>query len=169
MKKSELISLRLKTEDLEFLSKLNDSYGKTTSEKIRNLIREAKKKNHDVQNMASIVDYNTKQFENIKTLLSSSMIENGLKSEVLDLFHDWIVSATSIYQSLEFEDKLKSKKSLEQAEKKITDEVFYLIDRVFLVSLGQQSRVINNLYFLDNIKTLIELSKIVESTTKKGT
>ena len=168
MKKSELISLRLKEEDLVFLSKLSGDYGATTSEKIRTLIKNAKEKDESTGDMASVIDYNSKLFENAKRSLTRAMLEHGEKSEIFDLVYDWLITVASIYQSYEFKNTLKDKKSLEETEKKVIDEIFYLNDRVLRIPMGQLSRVINYRYFLDKIKSLSELVQIVENTQKKG-
>jgi hypothetical protein len=167
MKKSELISLRLKSEDLLFLNELGKEYGKTTSEKIRTLIDQAKEKKLKSEHFVSALDFSTHLYAQSRTKLVRSMSDFKMKSEVLDLFHEWLINASALYQTLEKEKSLKSKENLKQFEEEILDEIVFLLDKFMRLGLSETSRVINAELFRTKLKSLMFLANTVEKTLEQ--
>lgn len=162
MKKSQLISLRLKAEDVEYLNSLDEKYGKTTSEKIRNIIEDSKSKNKSSENFKSAYEYSEETYSATRKKIVFSLRENSLRSEVLDLFYDLLVNSSSLYQTINSGDKELGKDDLVKLEKEVIDELIYVSDKFLGLGMSESSRVINSPYFIERLKSLIFLSATVE-------
>ncbi len=164
MKKSELISLRLGREDVEFISALGEDYGKTTSEKIRKIITEAK-----LEESSDRVKGKEKNLENfldeISVILKGKMREKSVKSEVLDLSLEFL--SNSLHFLTQLKDSEISNEVLKNLELKMIDELFDQFDKSLRLGLSKNSKIINNEEFGKNLKSLMFLLKTVENYTEK--
>lgn len=148
MSKTEIISLRLKNEELSALTALPEGLGKTTSEKIRSLIREASKKSHE-PSLSS---------------LQERLGPERDQSEVISFYLDWLLSTGKLLEGLEKESKLE----LANVEKVIIAEILHKVEKFISLGISREPRVINNRYFLDGLLSLNKIIGIVEAYhTKK--
>jgi predicted DNA-binding protein len=162
MRKSQLISLRLKAEDLDYVNSLDESYGRTTSEKIRNIIEQSKSKQKSAESFKSAYEYNEENYSASRKKLLFALRENGLRSEILDIFYDWLVNSSALYQTISDETKNINKEEVTRIEREIMDELIFVTDKFLGLGMSESSRVINADYLELKLKSLIFLSSTVE-------
>lgn len=160
MSKSELISLRLKPEDISFLSGLDSSFGTTTSEKIRSIIRMKKEDLKSDQNLNPVISNVIELLSSNKKQLQAQLIKNAQRSEIFDLLWDFPVELLTKLSS-DFESV-----DIEKLEYSLIEDLNFILEKYISIGLGLSPRVINNRYFLDSLNSLMSLLKSVEQKSQ---
>ncbi|MCR9203911.1 MAG: hypothetical protein NXH75_04995 [Halobacteriovoraceae bacterium] len=146
MSKTEIISLRLKNEELEQLTGLSRKYGKTTSEKLRSLINLAHEGELKIEKPVLVKE-------------KFNLVDASVKSDVINefsLLHQRVLTLLENAQTV----------STEQLEEEIIDELNRTFEKYLALGISTKPRVINNRYFLDG---LLSLNKIFQAVEKFNT
>ena len=161
MTKSELISIRLKKDDITFLSGLDKDHGTTTSEKVRSIIRDRQKELSNPQYNSTMSELVLEKLIDTRKVVQSRLMESNQKSEIFDLALEIPAEFLNLLESLnnEFIDM----ELLSEIEKKLIAELRYLIEKYISLVLSVKPRVINSEIFKESIISLISILKIVDN------
>lgn len=164
------LTARISQDDLEFLSKINVEGARSTGDKVRHIIGEAR------QRREGQADYNS-AFRMLKDMLDPTsnnirLSENmtGRHSELLDKLLGWLpdIMAYIISSEVKPEDKDGKKGRLEALEKGLAKKVFLLLESVLRMGITSRSSCYNESIISENLEPLLQLCSIIETSRKNN-
>jgi len=164
------LTARISPDDLEFLSKIDVEGARSTGDKVRHIIGEAR------QRREGQADYNS-AFRMLKDMLESTsnnirLSENktGSHSELLDKLLGWLPDIMAYLISWEVNPNHKDGggKGLEELEKGLAKKVFLLLESVLRMGVTSSSSCYNETIISENMEPLLQLCSIIETSRKNN-
>jgi len=164
------LTARISQDDLEFLSKIDVEGARSTGDKVRHIIGEAR------QRREGQADYNS-AFRMLKDMLEPTsnhirLSENltGRHSEVIDKLLGWLpdIMAYIISSEVKPDDKDGGNEGLEALEKGLAKKVFLLLESVLRMGVTSSSSCYNESIISENLEPLLQLCSIIESSRKNN-
>ena len=156
--KSTPISFRLPEDDAVFLAGLKVEEATSMSEKIRFLIRQARLESQEQKNYSATVNKFLKQFDTpIKNLMELEQ-EQGIHSELIKTFSNWITESCSFYVN-ELTDKKQV--DLERIEDELGTKIFLFIEQILRMAVTEKANCYNRKIIRNKIKPSLELFQVM--------
>ncbi|WP_428643170.1 hypothetical protein [Roseibium sp.] len=167
MPKSIPISVRLSDDDVEFLAKYEVQGARTPSDKLREILRQAREREKGFQDVDACEELLRSMMRPAERGLRQLQREQGIRSDFViklyerlpDMFAELIAAAPGP------EDEAKE---LKRFEERLAAELFALIEEIFNLGLTTKSRTYDPDLMDRKLEPLLEIARLLDRKTHSG-
>lgn len=166
MSKSVPLSLRISSEDAEFIANLQISGAITPSDKIRAIIKEAKNRREQPRDYANSRNYVNEALSHLRAEITRFELEQNQYSELINQFNDWLADAFAFINSFNIEPQA-IEEGLRRLEQGIVKRIFRLIETITRMGVTLKAPCYDRDIIRKEMETLIELSTLIHCKFKR--
>lgn len=160
------ISIRVSQEDAEFIANLNVEGAITPSDKIRNIIKEAREVKEQVVTYEGCLKIAQNTLKELVQKIKINELEQKQYSELINIFNDWITEAFAYLASVKNELN-EQKISLSHLEEGIAERVFRLFEIVTRMGVTAKAPCYDKSIIIKGFTPMLELIDIINQNLKK--
>ncbi len=167
MAKTVPISVRLSLEDAEFIANLHIDDAVTPSDKIRSIIKEAKKQNERIVNYEGCLKIARETLRELTQKIKTTELESKQHSELLNVFNEWIAESFAYVAAAkqELEDE---KLTFEALEEGVSIRVFRLFEATARMGITSKAPCYEPNIVTRGFLPILELIQIINQRLEKG-
>jgi len=158
MTKTVPVSLRLSQEDAEFIAQLKMDDAITISDKIRSLIKNAKKQTAKGNNYRHNLQFVKERLSSVAELVKDYECETKQYSLLLSLFHDWLEEVFAFYVTLQ---NVSEPYDLHSLEAGVAHRVFRLLEAVMRMGVTSEAPCYDRTLIYKQIAPILELTELI--------
>jgi len=166
MAKTVPISVRISHEDAEFIAQLQIDGAVSPSDKVRNIIKEAKKQNEQIINYESCLKIARETLKELTQQVKASEMEQKQHSELVNIFNDWITESYAYIVSAKNEID-EGNICLSQLEEGISERVFRLFEVVGRLGVTSKAPCYDKNIITKGFLSILELNQLVNQRREK--
>ena len=166
MAKTIPISLRVSHEDAEFIANLQMDGAITPSDKVRSIIRNAKKQNERIVSYEGCLKIAHEALKGLTQKVKATELEAKHHSELVNMFNDWITESFAYVASASNEME-EGKLGLEQLEDGISERVFRLFEVVARMGVTSNAPCYDKEIVTKGFVLISELTHIINQRIEK--
>ncbi|MBL4840734.1 MULTISPECIES: hypothetical protein [Thalassospira] len=160
--KSVPFSVRLAAEDAEFIASLSIPGAVTPSDKIRQIISEARLRKETGQNFNEVLKSVQEDIRPSVEYLRDLEREGDIESELLHFFADWLGETQA-----EFIAGPESENDLVKYEARMMQRAVKLMEYVLRLAITEDAPCFNPNLMANATRRIIELSRLIEARNQK--
>ncbi len=166
MAKTVPISVRVSNEDAEFIANLQIDGAVTPSDKVRSIIREAKKQKERIINYEGCLKIALETLKGLTQKVKASEMKQKQHSELVNVFNDWIVESFAYVVSAKYKI-YEGKIELKQLEEGISERVFRLFEVVARMGVTSKASCYDKEIITKGFVPILELTQIINQRVEK--
>ena len=166
MSKTVPISIRVSSEDAEFIANLRIDNAVTPSDKIRSIIREAREQKARIINYEGCLKIARETLKDLIQKVKTTELQEKQHSELVNIFNDWIAESFAYVAAAKNESE-EGKIELKQLEESISERVFRLFEVVARMGVTSKAPCYNKELITSGFAPILELIQIINQRITK--
>jgi len=166
MAKTVPISVRFSQEDAEFIANLKIDNAITPSDKVRGIIKEAKKQKERVVNYEGCLKVSREALKELSQDIKFAELEEKKHSELVNSFNDWIVESFAYIASVKH-GVGGEKIELNHLEDGISERVFRLFEIVLRMGVTSKAPCYDKEIITKGFVPVLELIQLINQRIEK--
>lgn len=161
--KTVTMSVRITSDDAEFISSLNINDATTPSDKIRAIISQYKDMVHGTKDYGKGIKLMKNLVQEPNEILLAGGRKLNLHSDLPGKFSDWVTEALAFYvTSVPAESGKVTDEVLHAVEEGIAKRIFSLMEYILRMGITEKSPTYNSAIVKENINDVLELAKVIQ-------
>lgn len=166
MAKTVPVSVRLSQEDASFIANLDISDAVTPSDKIRSIIKEAKKQKEDIVNYEGCLKIAQETLKGLVQKVKATELEEKQHSELVTVFNDWIVESFAYIASAKPAPDAEAF-DLKALEEGIANRSFRLLEVMARMGVTSKAPCYDADIITNGFLPILELTQIINQRLEK--
>ena len=157
-------SVRLSEEDSDFIAELTIPGTVTPSDKIRAIIKERREKQERANSYEGLLFLSEEVLLPIVHRLKQTELDNQKHSELMSIFLEWLVEATSYVAYQAHEEEI----DLYEIEQGVMNRLTRIMNGTMRLGVTPDAPCYNSSVIRENLGSTLELATLISSQLEKG-
>ena len=165
--KSVPVSVRLPTEDAEFLGRMRVRDAETPSEKLRAIVAEARRREHGTSEFSAALRLAQESLLPTLQIIRTSEREHDLHSELVSRLGEWLPDCMAYFVAANGDATDLDPEELRAIERGLADRVFVLIQSMLQMGVTRSSPCYDPAVIDERLEPVLDLTGVI-ATTRSG-
>ena len=162
MPKTVPLSVRVSSEDAEFLAGLHIEDATTPSEKLRALLRNERRRREGYRDYRRVLGLTQETLAPVQQRVQTAENREGVHSDLVHVVTDWLPDAIATYLT-GLHEAGAPEQALREYEARLADRVFRLAESTLRLGVTKQIRGCDPEVVSSRIEPLLELLEVIRS------
>lgn len=160
------LSVRISHDDAEYIAGLKIDDALTPSDKVRAIIRDARKESERSQDYEGFLKIAKDRLVPVMQRVQAAENAKREHSQLVNAFYDWMAESFA-YAAAAATSELEDDDNLRQLEEGIADRVFRLFETVLRMGVTSKAPCYDTAVIIRNAEPLLEINDIIKQRVSK--